>query len=186
MLELFAKTFMTNLLLAAVVLLSACASASGQAQQPTITLGPDGPKVIVIDGSKDPSAIPQWLAWERTFGALNTHPQGHIPVWNMSDKETEITMAAARAAAAADDRCNANLTKRMDSLKSSYKPDALWTENKRLIVGCRQETLDHADRLIEQLSPQGRQALLAWLDDRRRSTTSYVFEKEMAFYRSPR
>jgi hypothetical protein len=186
MLELFAKTFMTNLLLAAVVLLSACASASGQAQQPTITLGPEGPKVIVIDGSKDPSAIPQWLAWQRTFHALNSMQQGHFPVWDMPDKESEISVAAARAAVAAEGRCNTELTKRMDSVKSSYKPDALWAENKRLIVGCRQETLDHADRLIERLSPQGRQALLAWLEDRRRSTTSYVFEKEMAFYRSPR
>lgn len=149
---------------------------------------PSAQEVVVIDGRKNPEKIPQWLAWEEGFDTLATAKRkGMLAVdesllMPASDKELVYAEALRQPERFRDH------IKKVETLRpliGNVKDEVIMEKNRAMILEHRQATLDASRRLLDRLSPEGRTAMVAWVESIKAGITSTVPANDLEFYRRP-
>jgi hypothetical protein len=147
-------------------------------------------KMITIDGSKEPHKIPEWAAWESTFDALSLTKRKDLKAFDESLKMEAADKELVYAAALEQTRRRARLVKRVKALETQVTTGESFLELHRkswdMNFEYRQEILDSSERLLNQLSPDGRVAILAWVANARKGIKVTMPESNLAFFRRPR
>lgn len=151
-------------------------------------------ELLVIDGHKEPSRIPQWAAWEMGFNTVDgwigrdsgfTHDlREALTADELSLLEREAVAQATRRAEAIHD------TESLRPLLASMDKDAaaatkLQDRIHAVDLKYRRATLAARDRVLQGLSPASQAVLQAWVDDIRSTMICEVPRSELAHWRSP-
>lgn len=148
--------------------------------------GPD--KTITIDGRTEPHKIPEWAAWETTFDHLSRAKRGDSAIddaLKMSAADKDLVYAAALEHTGRRQR----LSKRVKALEALTATESLMDLHRKswdMNFEYRQEILDSSEQLLNRLSPGGRTAMLAWVENTRRSIAVTMPESSLDFYKRPR
>ena len=155
---------------------------------------PTKPKLVEINGKTHPDELPQHLVWRRVFSFLATRdkmpPTGmntlrhELPV---TDKELALIFSVADAHRATD---IANTLKHeallVDLHRTKVPFEQISAKTRNFELDRRAATLKAADDLVDRLTGEGRNALLAWVQDFRKSISVMVPEGDLSFFRLPR
>jgi len=164
---------------------SALATQRSGSSQPTVSSD-----VVVIDGSKTPEQIPDYLLWEMGFRELSELKSRNMDIalatLVLSQRDHDFVFAAADAQRARDGACSAEQRNARAALGPDAKPAALDRALKEVVLRCRWRNLDARDELFSSLTDEGRAALTAWSENVRRTIKSYLSKSDLDFYRQPR
>jgi hypothetical protein len=152
-------------------------------------------EVVVIDGSKNPSQVPEWLAWEQGFVVLAGW-HGKDSGFNHDLRETlsKDEFDAFESEALSQDERRAKAEKEAEPLQTAYTKG---NKNDKKLIGTlnekidainlryRRSILDARDRVLQALSPASQAVVLAWIGDIRSSISARVLKSELARWRAP-
>ncbi len=167
---------------------------AGAAQTPA-TSPQSAADIVVIDGKKDPSQIPEWLVWQQGFTVLAGW-RGKDSGFNHDLREAlskEEFDALEREAVAQDDRAE-QATKEAEPLRALY--DRRDPNDRRLSATLdekmyevnlkyRRAILEARNRVLEALRPESQSVVLSWIGDIRADIVSRVPKGELARWRAP-
>lgn len=142
--------------------------------------------LIEIDGAKDPTAIPDYLAWRHAFRVLTKNQMGrrHITLSPSDDALLETAIEAERRR---DGACQARQERPLTSLtKVHTKRPQIVEQLYAIVIECRQATLDAGDRLLAAMSPEGRIELDEWVREARTGVSVSMSKEDMKYFRLPR
>ena len=189
----------TTLLAAGLLLLGLRPYPSGEALPLDATTreqtNQSAPKMVVIDGSKTPDEIPQYVMWESAFRFFTRLPpvddlperSGHPIQAFLSRADWVAVLAEAKRQVAAQEACRAVGTARLDELRKLNRSNSeIYDELAIMAVACREESIKSGERLASRLSPSGRDYFQKWVQESRKSITAEIPESELAFFRRPR
>jgi hypothetical protein len=157
--------------------------------------GQSAPKMVVIDGSKTPDEIPQYLMWETAFRFFTRLPpvddlperSGHPVQAFLARPDWSAVLAEAKLQVAAQEACRTAFQARLDELRKLKRSDRdISEELATMTVACREESIKSGERLASRLSPAGRDYFLKWVRDSRKSISAEIAEPDLAFFRRPR
>jgi hypothetical protein len=140
---------------------------------------------VHIDGSKNPELIPQWTVWRQAFH--NMAQVSNIPtevIHHLSPKEQESLLAAARADVKKELGCQERVLEIMPLL-STGDAKQINDKTKEINLDCRWQTLNRRDQVLESLNPEGRSALVNWVESNKAGMSVRVPKSELAFFRQP-
>lgn len=169
------------------------ALALGAVQAPVSTSGAN--LSVTIDGSKEPGKLPNWLVWEHGFTVLSAwagKDSGLTRDLRTSLTAAEFTLVDREALAQQDRRAAA--ARAIEELRGASRgwdprdpktARVLEERTFQINLRYRRATLDARDRVLARLGPSAQSALLAWMDDGRRSITVTVPKAGMARWRAP-
>jgi hypothetical protein len=156
---------------------------------------PTASDIVVIDGRKNPSQIPEWLAWEHGFmriamlkGKESSFTQELKDA--MSPEEFDLLE---REALSQDQRMNEAI-KEAEPLQEEYRrgdqKDAKFVASlvgriQEINVRYRRATLDARDRVLQGLRPESQSVVLSWIGDLRGGIVSRVPTSELERWRAP-
>jgi len=157
--------------------------------------GPVSQDVIVIDGHKDPSKIPEWAAWEDGFATIDAWI-GRDSGFNHDLREAltpdEFSALEREAAAQATRRAEAiRETQPLRPELTTIDPkDAAAAARLRdrihaIDLKYRRATLAARDRVLQSLSPGSQAVLQAWIERGKATMICEVPRSELAHWRSP-
>jgi hypothetical protein len=155
----------------------------------------DKKDLLVIDGEKDPSQIPEWLAWETAFTLLRdwhgrdngfTHDlrESLLPhEWELLEQEglAQNTRQARREARAAKWLEKYPYSTTTDPAVKAKADD----EGFAIDLDYRREMLDGRDRLLAAFTSASQVALFNWLLERKVSITAFVRKPDLKRWRMP-
>jgi hypothetical protein len=156
------------------------------AQSPPALPAPAAPEVIEIDGAKNPELIPQWSAWEFAFrviagGSRMLPPTVHHAV---SKEEAAIIVAEAVENQKRDAVCQERLLE-LQPLMLTTAAVAVHRRQVEIHIECRWQTLHARDRVLERLGPEGRTALIGFVESTKAGTKVTVPKRDLALYLQP-
>jgi len=127
---------------------------------------------VEIDGKNTPEKIPDYLAWEGTFRTLRVAAKGETrgvrSTLHLSREDDVLVDNVVAAQRRRDDACEARQKETLDSMAAAKADKAsIRTELYRIVVACRQQTLDAADQLLATMSAEGRVELETWVQQRK-------------------
>jgi hypothetical protein len=165
-------------------------SASPIAQTPEKVQGLPG--MTEIDGGKNPELIPDHLIWRTTFVRLaEIRRRGEeadladlLPLSkaDLATLYTEVMKQRGR-----DEDCEARYRAKEAVLKTERTPaSAAEAALDEILIDCRTQVLDAADRVLDAVSDEGRQILLDYHESHRRSTSVLVPQSQLKNFRLPR
>jgi hypothetical protein len=151
--------------------------------------------MVVIDGKKNPSQIPEWLAWQQGFVTLAGW-RGKDSGFNHDLREAlskEEFDLFEREALAQDDRME-QATKEAEPLRSLY--DTRDPTDRRLVATLdekmyevnlkyRRAVLEARNRVLEALRPESQSVVLSWIGDIRSDIVFKVPKGELTRWRAP-
>jgi hypothetical protein len=155
----------------------------------------DAEDFVVLDGSKNPALIPEWLAWETGFTILaawsgkDSGFNHDLKLALTADEYAAVERAAseqperrARLERTADRLMDAMHVKRGDTgpLADSFNDKAYHLE-----LAYRRTILDSRDRLLSALSLESQAVLRIWVDDLKPDIKARVHRRELDRYRAP-
>ena len=152
-------------------------------------------EIVVIEGRKNPSQIPEWVTWEHAFIILSawrgkdsgfTHDlreglsteeldvlereaAGQRERRDQAVREAEPLKAEYAARDPADQKLLASLNDRMQDINLTY----------------RRATLEARNRVLEALRPESQSLLLSWIGDIRADIVSRVPKADLERWRAP-
>ena len=185
------RSLLGRLLMLALVVLPS--PTLGAEQEPTMA-----PNMILIDGKKNPESIPQYRIWLdvfRTFAeGVQVLPDGVAE--NVSAAESKLIFTEAKRLEKFHSDCIQRLLKARAPLfaleQAGAEPTVRFAKARELDpviweieLGCRWETLHTRDRVLDQLTIEGRTALVAWTESRKAGLKSYVPKAGLERYRQP-
>jgi hypothetical protein len=155
----------------------------------------DKKDLLVIDGEKDPSQIPEWLAWETAFTLLRdwhgkdngfTHDlrEALLPhEWELLETEglAQNTRQARRESRAAT-------WLQKYPYETTTDPTVIGKANDEgfaIDLDYRREMLDARDRLLAAFTSESQVALFNWLLERKVSVTAFVRKPDLKRFRLP-
>ena len=148
------------------------------------------PDVVLIDGSKDPQLVPEYLMWRNAFDVLAQASQNSreivLKALKLPEVDKSIVAAEARAQAQREAACQDRQKRRVKALQAADAESRITKEVQHIALGCRQEVLDAKDRVMRALSPESQLILQGWAEERRNGLKVYVLKHEMEFFRLPR
>jgi hypothetical protein len=153
------------------------------------------PKMVMIDGSKTPDEIPQYLMWETAFrfftrlSPVDGLPEGsgHPVQAFLARADWSAVLAEAKLQLAAQEACRIALKARFEELRNLKRSDReISGELATMAVACREESIKSGESLASRLSPAGRDYFLKWIRDSRKSITAEIAESDLALFRRPR
>ena len=156
---------------------------------------PSASDIVVIDGKKNPSQIPEWLAWEHGFMRI-AMLKGKETAFTQSLKEglsREEFDLLEREASTQSERLDVAI-KEAEPLREEYekrdpKDAKLMTSlNARMQdvnVRYRRATLDARDRILQALCPESQSLVLSWIGELRADIVSRVQKSELERWRAP-
>jgi hypothetical protein len=147
-------------------------------------------KVYVIEGKEHPEDIPEHAYWRHSFYKLanmkKLNATDRLAEIGLSTKELTLVLETAGEQETRDNDCRKAMTDGQDALKAQHaSEDAINKVYFDVTLACRDKDLAARDTLLEALSPEGRDQLLAWVQNTRRGMTVYVPVNELEFYRRP-
>jgi hypothetical protein len=156
------------------------------AQSPPKFSSPETSAMIEIDGAKNPEMIPQWSAWEFAFrviagGSRMLPSTVHHAV---SKEEAAIIVGEAVESRKRDAACQGRMLK-LQPLLLTAKASEINRRQAEIQIDCRWQTLQARDRLLEQLSPEGRLALIDFVESTKAGTRVTIAKRELAHYQQP-
>lgn len=168
---------------------------SPAAQKAPGSPGTGSQDLIVIDGHKDPSKIPEWAAWEDGFATIDAW-MGRDSGFNHELREAltpdEFSVLEREAVAQA--------TRRADAIRETeqLRPDLAKVDPKdaaaanrlrdrihAIDLKYRRATLTARDRVLQSLSPGSQAVLQAWIERGKATMICEVPRSELAHWRSP-
>jgi hypothetical protein len=165
---------------------------------PTVqTQAPDATSsdIIIIDGKKDPSQLPEWAVWEQGFTIIagwQGRDSGFTHDLRMALSKEEFEMLE-REAGAQSERLN-RAGREAEPLRVLYAhrdpKDAklLASLNDRMQdinLKYRRATLEARNRLLEALSPESQSVLASWIGDIRAGIVARVAKADLERWRAP-
>ena len=154
---------------------------------------------IEFDGTKDPDAIPLYLAWEHAFRTLRVVPRGKVrgirATLHLSPADDALVNVEADAQQSRDNTCEARQRRRLDAIEKVHGKYMQMKEEPRartkeelyeIAIGCRQEVLDASERLLSKMTPEGQVELQRWVMEGRENIQSFVPKQDLKYYRLPR
>ena len=147
-------------------------------------------KVYVIKGSEYPEDIPEHWYWRHSFHKLanikTLNSTERLDAIGLSSKELALVMKTAADQEQRDLDCKKSMTEKQDALKDQHASvEAINQVYFDVTIECRYKDLAARDKLLEGLSPDGREQLMAWIQRTRRGITVYVPVNELEFFRRP-
>jgi hypothetical protein len=151
--------------------------------------------IVVIDGKKDPSQLPEWLVWQQGFTILAGW-RGKDSGFNhelreaLSKEEFDVLEREALAQGHRTEQA----TKEAEPLRALYDtrdPNdqqlAATLDEKMYEVNLkyRRAILEARNRVLEALRPESQSVLLSWIGDIRTDIVSRVPKGELARWRAP-
>jgi hypothetical protein len=148
-------------------------------------------KMLVIEGKDTPEAIPQHWYWRHVFLKLSSikkldNGQPWLDRIGLSSADLAQVLKVANAQEQRDNDCLKGITDKQDELKQHHaKPDAINQVYYDQTLECRYRDLAARDALLEQLTPEGRERLVAWAEETRRSMTVHIRADEFDHFKKP-
>jgi hypothetical protein len=159
------------------------------------TAGSAPSDIVVIDGKKNPSQLPEWLVWEHAF----------MQIGMLKGKETSFTQSLKEELsvqeydflereALAQDRRVEEAAKEAEPLQEQYQKgdprdvklmSALNDQLQDLNLRYRRATLDARDRVLQALRLESQSAVLSWLGELRAGMVARVSKSELERWRAP-
>ena len=172
-----------------LVVVGAAVAVAGGVLNAEFRQGADGrgvPETIEIDGSKNPELIPEWSAWGFAFRVIATGSRQlpssvHAVV---STEEATLLLKQADRLQKFDRECQNRMVK-LHSLLGKEKDDALDARLRDLTLDCRWATLHARDRVLEQLTPEGGAALMAFVASTKVGTSLTIRKQDLARFLEP-
>jgi hypothetical protein len=179
--------FRTRLITIAVLLSAVSLAAQGAKYKEENT--PAG-KMYVIEGKEHPEDIPEHAYWRHSFHKLanikKLNSTERLAAIGLSPKELALVLKTAVEQETRDNDCHKSMTDRQDALKAQHaSQEAIDQIYFDVTLECRYKDLAARDTLLEALSPEGRDQLMAWVQNTRRGMTAYVPVNELEFFRRP-
>jgi hypothetical protein len=147
-------------------------------------------KMYVIEGKEHPEDIPEHAYWRHSFHKLanmkTLNATDRLAAIGLSPTELALVLKTAAEQETRDNDCRKTMTDRQDALKAEHaSQDAITQIYFDVTLECREKDLAARDALLDALSPEGRDELLAWVQNTRRGMTAYVPVNELEFFRRP-
>jgi hypothetical protein len=151
------------------------------------------PGYIVIDGSTTPEQIPEHIMWSSGFDAIvllkekqwtDHGPLGDL-LLQLPKGDIDLLYAEVAIHKERRERCHEKGRRIYTSMQGQEVPK-IEAAMKANTLGCRQEVLDSADRLLSRMSLDGRIALTNWMLNERTKVKSMMAKSELEFFRLPR
>ena len=150
--------------------------------------------VLLIDGSKEPGQIPEWVTWEHGFMALAGW-KGRDSGIN-HDLRAQLAPAefdALERAAVAQSERRAMFETKADALRKALDVDsgrreaaeAFDTQAFELELAYRREILAARDRLLKALSADSQTVIQSWMNEFKHDISARVPTSELAHWRLP-
>jgi hypothetical protein len=151
--------------------------------------------VIVIDGHKDPSKIPEWAAWEDGFMTIDgwigrdsgfTHDLREALTsdeYSLLERESAAQSTRRAEAIREAERLRPGLAT-LDA-KDATTVKALTDRLHTIDLKYRRATLAARDRVLQALSPASQAVLQAWIERGKSTMVCTVPRSELAHWRSP-
>lgn len=151
--------------------------------------------LVVIDGKKNPSQIPEWLVWEHAF----------MQIAMLKGKETSFTESLRKELSAeefgllerealAHDQRSERAIKEIEPLREEYQKadhknakamSALNDRVQNVNLTYRRATLDARDRVLQSLGPTSQSVVLSWIGDLRATIIARVSKGDVERWRAP-
>jgi hypothetical protein len=168
---------------------------SPPAQKAPGSTGTASQDLIVIDGHKDPSKIPEWAAWEDGFATIDAW-MGRDSGFNHDLREalTPDEFALLEREAVAQTTRRAEAIRETEQLRpdlAKVNPKDVAAANRlrdrihAIDLKYRRATLAARDRVLQSLSPGSQAVLLAWIERGKATMICEVPRSELAHWRSP-
>ena len=151
--------------------------------------------VVVIDGHKDPSKIPQWVAWEdgfSTWASWSGRDNGFTHDLREGLTSAELAVIDREAAGQQTRRADAGRDEQAlraeaadVDLTDHARVEALNVKLQEATLRYRRATLAARDRVLAALSPAAQGLLQQWVDDSRSTIVIRVPKSELAWWRAP-
>lgn len=146
---------------------------------------------IEIDGAKTPEQIPEHIMWSTGFEtiALLTSKgitrDGPLAALTLSSGDRELLLAEVARYKERREGCHtrgARIAAAMDG-QAVERIEAAMRAN---TLECRTAMLESIDRLLLDMTPDGRLTLTTWMLNERRKVRSVMPKADLDFYRLPR
>jgi hypothetical protein len=133
--------------------------------------------------------IPQWKAWEAAFDLLAAGKRGGAVQLDreleMSEADKALVYAEAARHVARWNAHKKQVLEELEPLLAKMKREELLPRNRAMILEYRQQVLDGSQRLLQRLSPEGRERLPQWVEQLKASITVTAPKSELEFFRRP-
>ena len=147
-----------------------------------------------MDGAKNPELIPEYLVWGTGFQTLALMKEHNIRAGEkflsrltLSGQDAALVFGEADRHMARSGSCHekgAAIFSDMSARKQKIgEIEAAMQAN---TLECRWALLMAKDRLLESMSPEGRDLLVRWMLDERVKLKPYVVKSDLEFFRQPR
>lgn len=146
---------------------------------------------VVINGMATPAAFPEYAAWRHAFTmfSLSEDKMGKELKAGLELPAAEYALLAAEAhrEKARRDACHQRQARVTDEGKQAgWRASRFQEAIDSIVLECRQEILDAADRLMAKLSDDGKCKVTAFVE-RSKTTLEVLVEKgRLEFFRQPR
>ncbi len=151
--------------------------------------------MVVFDGHKDPSKIPQWAAWEdgfSTWASWSGRDNGFTHDLREALTPAELAVLDREAAGQQTRRADAGRDEQalrteaaQVSADDHSRMEALNVKLREATLRYRRATLAARDRVMAALSPAAQGLLQQWIDDGRSTIVIRVPKSELAWWRAP-
>jgi hypothetical protein len=143
--------------------------------------------MVTIDGKMEPDKLPQYLVWRRALSGLAA--MGHSGLRQelaLTEQQASLVLTATAQEFVAE----AAVLKPMEALLLQERRDSAAPAGGRIMQDLelqrRAIVLAHADALVDALTGDGRNRLLAWVDRIRSTISITVAESDLPFFLQPR
>jgi hypothetical protein len=148
--------------------------------------------VAVVDGSRTPEAIPEWLAWESGFQTLllvSDRPDSNFTSdlrQTLSEAEMELLQRAAEQQRAAHTRASESAGRLRQKLAADpSRRQAVADELHAVNLQYRRAVLAARDEALGRLRGPAQSAVLAWIGEVRTTIKFTVPKSELEQFRMP-
>ena len=156
------------------------------AQVPPKLSSPATSEMVEIDGAKNPEMIPQWSAWEFAFrvfaGGSKVLPSPLREA--VSKEESAVIVGEAVENQKREAACKERLLALRPLLQTADNAE-INRRHAEIQIDCRWQTLHARDRLLERLKPEGRTALIEFVESTKAGTRVTIAKHELAHYQQP-
>ena len=150
------------------------------------------PGMTEIDGAKNPELIPDHLIWHMTFNRLaEIRRRGEeadlADLLPLSKEDLAALYVEAMNQRGRDESCEKRYrTMEAELARAKASTETADTALDDVLIGCRSLVLEAADRVLDQMSEDGRRLLENYHERRRRSASALVSNRELKNFRLPR
>jgi hypothetical protein len=173
-----------------VLLLALPGRLGAQEQRVDLERAPLPKGMIRIDGAKNPELIPQWLLWREAFAILYLTKPPPSAFWEALDglttEERDLLYRECVAQREYYKRLEPTVTAEQKRLQAAgEEPKVLKAKLQERELEWRWTILKGRDRVLEALSPESRELLLAEIERYRTGISSVMPDEDLEHFNRP-